>query len=399
MIRCQLPAYSPVSLRAVRRAALHAYDTDPAGPLRDLLAARYQASSVLLCGSGTQALQLALRLAFDMRPGTAVALPAYGCFDLVSAAVGAGVPVMLYDLDPTDLGPDMSSFDAVLGAGASVAVIAPLYGMPVDWEAVAASAQRHGTLLIEDAAQGHGARLHGHSVGSLGEISVLSFGRGKGWTGGHGGALLLRGASSSHVPELLGAPALSGPTTAVAAVVTSALARPSLYGLPRSLPFLGLGTTRYHDPQEPRAMSRFSAALALQTIIASDREQAVRERAAHYYRTLLTDDPGVSQVRVVPGAVPGYLRYPVLLNDRSRVPSDATRFGIAPGYPRCLRDLEPLQRLLRNPAAQAEGARTLVSRLMTLPTHSLTSPRDRRSVVSCIAAPRSTRPYSFANQP
>ena len=42
----------------------------------------------------------------------------------------------------------------------------------------------------EDAAQEAGATLHGRRLGSFGDLSVLSFGRGKGVTGGGGGALL-----------------------------------------------------------------------------------------------------------------------------------------------------------------------------------------------------------------
>ena len=39
--------------------------------------------------------------------GAAVALPAFGCFDLATAAVGADVPVLFYDLEPTTLQPDL----------------------------------------------------------------------------------------------------------------------------------------------------------------------------------------------------------------------------------------------------------------------------------------------------
>src|SRR5262249_32555971 len=92
VIRRQLPVYSPVTLSGVARAG-----TAPARPsevdaLRQELAARYSAPKVELWGSGTQSLQVAITMA-QKRLGGAVALPAFQCYDLASAAAGAGVKV------------------------------------------------------------------------------------------------------------------------------------------------------------------------------------------------------------------------------------------------------------------------------------------------------------------
>src|SRR6185436_12116325 len=77
--------------------------------------------------------------------------------------------------------------------GVSAVVVAPLFGYPVDFPAVQSIADAAGVLVIEDAAQGAGATLNGVRVGALGTVSILSFARGKGTTGGSGGALLVRG--------------------------------------------------------------------------------------------------------------------------------------------------------------------------------------------------------------
>src|SRR6266550_976971 len=206
-IRHQLAAYSPVTAAASLRAAaqtLHLGD-DPRPRLRALLQREYDSRSVVLCGSGTQALTIAIREARRrVDPASPVALPAYSCFDVASAAVGADVRVSFYDLDPDTLGPDLSSLERVFRSGAGTAVIAPLYGLPIDWVPLAALAREYGAILIEDAAQGHGARWDGRPLGTLGDISTLSFGRGKGWTGGNGGALLTRNdfaAPTSVLPE------------------------------------------------------------------------------------------------------------------------------------------------------------------------------------------------------
>ena len=217
-----------------------------------MLRREYSADEVLLCGSGTQGLQLAIQCARDeIGRQVAVALPAFSCFDVASAAIGAGGPVILYDLDPPSLSPDLESLDRALAAGARIVVVAPLYGVPVDWDAVEDLASTYGAMLIEDAAQGHGATHRRRPLGSLGEISTLSFGRGKGWTGGSGGAVLFRrGRRAARTVGLSGSGAGSSLKTAMVLAAQWALGRPSVYGLPRRLP-LELGETVYHEPRAP----------------------------------------------------------------------------------------------------------------------------------------------------
>jgi dTDP-4-amino-4,6-dideoxygalactose transaminase len=160
--------------------------------LTDELARRYSADHALLCGSGTQALQIAITLAMRQVGDSTVALPAFTCFDVATAAVGARAKIRFFDLDPSTLSPDLSSLEAALARGTRIVVVSHLYGFPVDWDALADLLARYGAIAVEDAAQGDHADWRGRILGSLGPISVLSFGRGKGWTGGSGGAVLVR---------------------------------------------------------------------------------------------------------------------------------------------------------------------------------------------------------------
>ena len=76
---------------------------EAARALSTRLLARFEASRALLTGSGTQALQLALVSSCAPDPssgGPVVALPAFSCYDLVSAAVGAGIRMVFYDVRP-----------------------------------------------------------------------------------------------------------------------------------------------------------------------------------------------------------------------------------------------------------------------------------------------------------
>src|SRR3982074_3362413 len=99
--RPQLLAYSPITARASLVAVAQALclGDDPRPRLRALLEREYGARSVLLCGSGTQALTMAMREARKrVDPAAPVALPAFSCFDVATATVGADAGIMLYDL-------------------------------------------------------------------------------------------------------------------------------------------------------------------------------------------------------------------------------------------------------------------------------------------------------------
>jgi perosamine synthetase len=387
--RRQLPAYSPLDLRSLGKACLDAV-TGPEGArsrLSSWLALRYPCERVVLTGSGTQALELALRLGLETgRPGAPVALPAYSCFDVVTAAAGAGAPILFYDVDPETLAPDMESLRDALAGGAGTVVVSSLYGFPVDWDAVMAACAESGAVLIEDAAQGLGSTWWGREGGTFGDLSVLSFGRGKGWAGGGGGALLIRDqgerAAGLLSTRVLPAPRGAGIRAAALSLTQWGIGRPSLYALPAALPWLGLGETAYKEPIQPRAMASFSAALAAASAEAAAAEVATRRQNAAEILGLLGPD-GVTDyarpARPLEGGEAGYLRLPVRCTEASRSAlesREARTLGIARGYPRPLPELPAAKGLSRESPGPVPGACQLSESLFTLPTHSLLNPRD-----------------------
>ncbi|MBI4420550.1 MAG: DegT/DnrJ/EryC1/StrS family aminotransferase [Gemmatimonadetes bacterium] len=384
--RRQPPARSPVSLAAIAGAArsLASLRPDPRPGLGESLRLAYHADSVLLTGSGEQALELGLRAAAALVGETAptVALPAFTCFDVASAAVGAGVRIALYDVEPHTLAPDLEALAGTLSRGARIVVATPLYGIPFDWHAVEDCAARFGAVVIEDAAQGHGARWWGRPLGTLGQISVLSFGRGKGWTGGRGGAVLFR--RGARAPERLSEPTLSADRRIVlTALAQWWLGRPSWYALPASLPWLGLGETTYHEPERPAGMTRAAAGLIEHTRVLAEVEEAARQANAAELLARLPANDDVQPVRCQPGGRPGYLRLPVLFSGglagfaRRR---EARRLGVAASYPSTLAAIPAVRARLTPAEARWPGAETLVRDLVTLPTHSGLTAGDRAAL-------------------
>lgn len=388
-LRHQLPVHSPIPPASLVRGIFLGPGASP-GPIDELasvLADRFAARRVVLTGSGTQALNLAIRAGLEGAGGSrAVALPGFCCYDIASAAVGADARIALYDVDPVTLTPDLDSVESVLeSTGAKALVVAHLYGFPGDWEKLQAIASRFGAVLIEDAAQGHGGSWRGRPLGSLGGLSVMSFGRGKGWTGSGGGALLLRDGWESI--------AISGPSSGgtgwkilVGGFAHWALGRPEVYGLPASLPWLGLGETRYHPPTQPVGMHPVAAAVALRSDSNSEREAETRRRSATRLIADLRPIPAVRPIDGLPGAEPGYLRLPVRLSlglESFPLPGEALRLGVGRSYPTTLDALSVVtERLVDSP--RIPGAASLARQLVTLPVHSLVREAERESLIGLL---------------
>ena len=376
--RRQLPAYSPLTAGALAAGAWATVTggSEARSRVTEALQNALGGPRVLVTDSGTSALTLALRaLAADsVGDPPVVALPAYCCYDVATAADGAGVGVMLYDLDPETLGPDWDSLDSVLGAGAGAVVVAHLYGIPVDMGRVATVAGAHGALVIEDAAQGVGAMWAGRPAGSWGSLGVLSFGRGKGVTGSGGGALL---ANDERGRELVArvrgelASPERGWRALAAGLAQWVLGRPALYAIPSALPFLRLGQTIYRRPHPPAVMPVAVAGVLHRTLPLAPAETEHRKRLAGRLREALGAWEDFEPICAPEGGESGYLRFPLLVAPRAagefRSPA-AVAAGIVPGYPRVLADLPGFgERCVAG--GELGGARRLTGALFTLPVH------------------------------
>ena len=374
-MRRQLPVSSPVTLPGLLRGLRGALGADTSELLAAELRARYDVAGVGLFDSGTSALVVALRAAVP--PGGTVAFPSYSCVDLAAAARFTGVRVRLYDLDPTTLSADLSSLERTLQRGVDAVVAVHLYGYPADVPAMRELAHAHGAVLIEDAAQGAGGLLSGQFVGGLGDLSILSFGRGKGTTGGRGGAVMASTASwlARLEPGIKASGALrdSGWGDLTRTAAQWVLGRPMLYSLPSAIPGLHLGEMVYHPAHEPMGISRAAAAVVREALRLDHEEVARRRRHAAVLADATHAGTGVTPIQPIAGANPGYLRYAVLAGgERAPVPS----LGIVRGYPRALYEQVQLRAQLIGDEPEPLGGRQLRESLFTLPVHSLLTTRD-----------------------
>jgi perosamine synthetase len=282
------------------------------------------------------------------------------------------------------LAPSTASFAKALALRPSAVVVAHWFGLPVPLAPLIEAAHGVAAVLIEDAAQGVGGSALGRPLGSTGDFGILSFGRGKGRTGGRGGALLANspGAASRlqraarHVT-----PSVSGKRGLVALAAQWAAGRPWLYALPSAIPSLRLGATVYHPPEPVREMPEWAAAVANAVWDLSALESTSRRRTAERWGELVGSFASLRTYAAHGGSEAGWLRYPVLSHDSAALLDGASRrLGIMPGYPGLLADLPLAPGRLVN-AGPWPGAATLASQLRTLPSHNLLRDDDVAAIV------------------
>jgi dTDP-4-amino-4,6-dideoxygalactose transaminase len=128
--------------------------------------------------TGTSALHLAL-LAADIGPGDEVITVPFTFVATVSAIVYTRATPVFVDIDPRSFTVDPARIEAAITPRTRAIIPVHLYGHPADMDPILDIARRHGLLVIEDAAQAHGAEYKGRRTGSLGDMACFSFYPGK----------------------------------------------------------------------------------------------------------------------------------------------------------------------------------------------------------------------------
>lgn len=144
----------------------------------------------LLTHSCTAALEMAAILA-DIQPGDEIIMPSYTFVSTANAFVlRGGVPVFV-DIRPDTLNIDETKIEGAITSRTKAIVPVHYAGVGCEMDVIMDIAQRHGLLVIEDAAQGIMSTYKGRALGSIGHMGTLSFHETKNIISGEGGALLI----------------------------------------------------------------------------------------------------------------------------------------------------------------------------------------------------------------
>jgi perosamine synthetase len=282
---------SPVLDGAERRYALDCIDTNWISSLGEYIP-RFEHAFAGLCGaahgvacsSGTAALHLTLE-ALDIGPDDEVLIPSFTLIVSANVVCLTGATPVLVDVHPDTWCIDPSLMEARITSRTKAIMAVHMYGHPCDMNAICDIARRHGLYVIEDAAQAHGAKHRGRTVGSIGEVGCFSFYANKIITTGEGGMVVTNDAAIAE---------------------RTALLRNQAFGEERFV---------HHHVGFNYRMTNIQAAIGCAQCERFDEKVARKREIAAEYDRLLCDEDALQLPARADGCEPVYWMYGVLLRD------------------------------------------------------------------------------------
>jgi dTDP-3-amino-3,4,6-trideoxy-alpha-D-glucose transaminase len=246
-------------------------------------------------GSGLDALRLALE-ARGIGPGDEVLVPGQTFIATWLAVSATGAQPVAVDVDRHHALDPAAAAAAVSSRTAAILPV-DLYGHPADHVALRALADRHGLFLLDDAAQAHGARLHGRPVAASADAAAWSFYPGKN----------------------LGALGDGGAVTTNDAALAARVRRLRNYGSERRYAHV--------EPGHNSRLDELQAAVLRSKLELLDEWNARRRRIAERYLAELPRDAfALPAVRA--GAQPSWHLFPICCADRDRLQAHLDASGV-----------------------------------------------------------------------
>ncbi len=161
------------------------------------------AGQAIAVNSGTSALHLAL-LAAGIAPGDEVITVPFTFVATVSAIQYTGATPVFVDIDPRSFTMDVSQVEAAITERTKAIIPIHLYGQTADMDPILSIAGNRGLVVIEDAAQAHGAEYKGRRAGSIGDMGCFSFYPGKNLGAcGEGGMVVTKNSEFTRTIRML----------------------------------------------------------------------------------------------------------------------------------------------------------------------------------------------------
>jgi dTDP-4-amino-4,6-dideoxygalactose transaminase len=161
------------------------------------------ASDGIAVNSGTSALHLAL-LGAGVGPGDEVITVPFTFIATVAAISYTGARPVFVDVEPHSYTMDVNQIEQAITKRTRAILPVHLYGQPADMDPVLEIAKSHGLVVIEDAAQAHGAEYKGRRAGSIGDLGCFSFYPGKNLGAyGEGGMVVTNNPDYTHTIRML----------------------------------------------------------------------------------------------------------------------------------------------------------------------------------------------------
>jgi dTDP-4-amino-4,6-dideoxygalactose transaminase len=162
----------------------------------------FQAHRALLTTSCTSALEMAALLC-DLKPGDEVIMPSFTFVSTANAAVLRGATPVFVDIRPDTLNIDERLIEAAITERTKAIFPVHYAGIGCEMDEIMRIADRHGLIVVEDAAQGVFASYKERWLGTIGHLGCYSFHETKNFSCGEGGALIVNDPRLEKRAEIL----------------------------------------------------------------------------------------------------------------------------------------------------------------------------------------------------
>jgi dTDP-4-amino-4,6-dideoxygalactose transaminase len=386
------PTAPPLTWRDLGRGLIglclpHRAEEKLQAEFRRYFGARY----VFFLTSGKAALALILLGLSRLSPRKKVVMPGYTCYSVPSAVVKVGLEVSLCDIDADTLDFNWTDLQRSLSSEVLCVIPTHLLGYPADVERLRSLCHGKGIYIVEDVAQAFGAKHNGQPLGTLGDVALFSFGRGKDLTCGSGGVVLTNsdvlGEALRQEYQRLPQESFGGSLQNWCRLfLMKIFINPWMYWIPAGLPFLKLGETQFYYDFPMTRMDPVRAALLCGWPDRLPGAAKVRRQNAEWFERRIPDRVGTI-ITAKPQDSPSFLKLPVFLNTsemkaRLCAKSQEQGLGISPLYPTSIELIPELRQHLSDGSAPI--SKQVADRLVTLPTHHMVSAHDMHRVLEAL---------------
>ena len=152
--------------------------------------------------NGTTALHLAL-VAADIGPGDEVLIPSMTFVATANAVSYTGATPVFIDSEMETWNLNPEKIKEKINSKTKAIIPVHLYGHPANMGIIMALAKKYNLLVLEDAAEAHGALYKGRKAGSIGDAGCFSFYGNKIITTGEGGMIVTNNKSFAEKVRML----------------------------------------------------------------------------------------------------------------------------------------------------------------------------------------------------
>jgi dTDP-4-amino-4,6-dideoxygalactose transaminase len=299
-----VPYWNKATYRGILRSFLSGsiVEGSDLDDLRSAVMERLGVEDAILCGSGSLALEIALR-ACNVREGDEVVIPSFCCTSVIPPILSVGGCPVLADIGE-DLNINAEMVEAALTQKTKAIIVPHLFGNPADIEAIVDLARCKNIRVIDDAAQALGATINGRPAGTFGDAGILSFGSEKICFGLGGGVFVSRKKEFVNGSLRIDLPPAQLSPTLRSLLSTLAWRRWRRWTLPVQA---WLFHPDAHDPNSPprpyrtEILPNLNAAVCLSLLRTLDENIGTRRARVRAYQELLGSETRLTLISHRPG--------------------------------------------------------------------------------------------------